>query len=243
MFQIKVDSRQLDAFADKLAKAAGTVRPIIVEQMAVEAQNLTTNSFRRSKSPYDEKWPPRKARGKLGAKSAAGFSLGKTVDIGEGSAFVVKAKPKRKKAKPKPKRSPKAKSKKAPKPKSRKAKGPRGGKGVGVSPVLGIGGDGSASVKAKKKKAAGKRKRGKRKGSRKLLVQSGAMRNSIHVYNVADAFTVGFGVNYATYHQTGTKRGLPVRMLIPTASLGLPKKWKREFQHVIQDVLTEYFDG
>ncbi len=58
----------------------------------------------------------------------------------------------------------------------------------------------------------------------------------------------GFGiapsVNYAPYHQLGAPRaGIAARMMVPSARLGLPPKWRDAFAAVVEEQLAAHFAG
>lgn len=53
------------------------------------------------------------------------------------------------------------------------------------------------------------------------------------------SFTVGPIVNYARYHQTGT-RYMVARKMVPDER-GIPKSWERDFEEIIVEVLEDHF--
>ncbi|NBC17447.1 MAG: hypothetical protein GVY18_09070 [Bacteroidetes bacterium] len=68
-----------------------------------------------------------------------------------------------------------------------------------------------------------------------LLVRTGAMRNSWHVGSVQPMrFTIVSGVEYADYHQNGT-RVMPSRMMVPHES-DVPPRWKDAFDEVVVEI-------
>jgi phage gpG-like protein len=74
----------------------------------------------------------------------------------------------------------------------------------------------------------------------RILQDTGVMRNSFHRKMVGrDGFTVGPSVDYATYHQTGTDRGLPVRRMVPDGDL--PSKWRARLIDIANEVLERAF--
>jgi phage gpG-like protein len=77
---------------------------------------------------------------------------------------------------------------------------------------------------------------------RALLVRSGLMRGSVFVKSEARQFTVGFARGYATFLQRGTSK-MVMRMLVPTATRGLPARWAREYEDVALDVFEELLGG
>lgn len=99
MFQIKGDTRQLEAFVRKLS-AAGSDLGELSESLASEAENLTKDSFRAQKDPYGQRWAPRRSesrrssgkqilvasgvlKGSINSKSSASqFSVGYSQQYG-----------------------------------------------------------------------------------------------------------------------------------------------------------------
>lgn len=78
------------------------------------------------------------------------------------------------------------------------------------------------------------RQKVKRKRILKINQSTGILRASLSYQASGDRVVVGFGVNYARYHQTGTRR-MPKRQLLPDAARGLPARVEREIQAIARD--------
>ena len=86
----------------------------------------------------------------------------------------------------------------------------------------------------------GRKQTTRRNSGKAIGVASGLMRTSMHVAIRAKEFTLSFARPYATWFHGGKKNQVP-RMLVPTASRGLPSSWAREFRKVVEDVFEELF--
>jgi len=84
----------------------------------------------------------------------------------------------------------------------------------------------------------------KRPDGRKILVgKTARLRNGWHRSQIGpESFTVSPSVDYAKYHQTGTRRGLVPRQMIPDGNR-LPSRWDRAFQETAEDFLEAQFRG
>lgn len=77
--------------------------------------------------------------------------------------------------------------------------------------------------------------------SGRILQDTGRLRSSFHRKNVSSvSVTIGPGVSYATFHQSGTKR-MVARPMVPEGSL--PAKWKIRINRVAQEVMADAFGG
>jgi phage gpG-like protein len=77
--------------------------------------------------------------------------------------------------------------------------------------------------------------------SGKILQDTGRLKNSWHRKAASKkGFTIGSGVAYAAPHQTGTKRGLPKRRMVPS-SKKLPARWRKRLVATAREVLDEHF--
>lgn len=78
--------------------------------------------------------------------------------------------------------------------------------------------------------------------SRKVLHgESSRLRNGWHVEQTSrGGFTVAPSVDYAAYHQTGTGN-MPARMMVPSASRGLPSDWAAELEAVALATMHAHF--
>lgn len=76
-------------------------------------------------------------------------------------------------------------------------------------------------------------------GGSRILVRTGAMRNS---FNVRRGDRTGFGVaasvGYATFHQRGTSRMVP-RKMVPNQG-DIPPTWRARFDEVAEEVIEEH---
>lgn len=76
-----------------------------------------------------------------------------------------------------------------------------------------------------------------RKG--KILQDTAIMKNSFFAGHVGeDGFRFGTNVQYAGYHQTGTKR-IAKRMMVPEGAL--PKAWADAFEEAANEILVDFF--
>lgn len=88
----------------------------------------------------------------------------------------------------------------------------------------------------------------------KPLEDTTILRDSFHVKSVErDRFVVAAGVDYAHFHQGGTKDRnagwdesketllIPPRKMIPDEG-DLPDRWKERFAEVLNDMITEHFE-
>lgn len=78
-------------------------------------------------------------------------------------------------------------------------------------------------------------------GGGAILVQTGAMRGSLHSSASGNTASVGYGTGYATYHQNGTSR-MVARKLVPDRGK-LPPAWVDAIEGVVEDVLDELLSG
>lgn len=77
--------------------------------------------------------------------------------------------------------------------------------------------------------------------SGKILQDTGRLRTGWHRKTVTgNGFTIGPAVKYATYHQHGTRRGLPARRMVPS-NKRLPGKWKQRLTDTAREVLEAHF--
>lgn len=74
--------------------------------------------------------------------------------------------------------------------------------------------------------------------SGRILQDTGRLRSGFKVSKVTKrGFRVSASVTYASYHQGGTKRGLPARRMVPDR--GLPAKWKSSFANAGREFLKD----
>lgn len=75
----------------------------------------------------------------------------------------------------------------------------------------------------------------------RILQDSGRMRDTWHWEDVsARGYTVAPGVDYAVYHQDGT-RTIPARPMVPDQDL--PDDWKRALSDIATRILSDHFNG
>lgn len=76
----------------------------------------------------------------------------------------------------------------------------------------------------------------------KILQDTGRLRASFHRKTIAgNRVTIGPGVAYARYHQTGTSR-MPARPMVPEGG-NLPAKWEARLNDVASEVMRDVFGG
>jgi len=76
--------------------------------------------------------------------------------------------------------------------------------------------------------------------SGKILQDTGRLRSSWHRTRASKrGFTVASAVKYAPFHQTGTRRGLAARPMVPNKKL--PLSWRNRYVETAQEILTEHF--
>lgn len=78
--------------------------------------------------------------------------------------------------------------------------------------------------------------------SGRILQDTGRLRSSFKVSRVnRRGFRVSASVSHASYHQTGTSRGLVPRRMVPHA--GLPARWRSRLRDVGRDFLKSRLGG
>ncbi len=78
-------------------------------------------------------------------------------------------------------------------------------------------------------------------GRKVLHGETTRLRNGWHVVGSdASGFEVAPSVDYAGYHQSGTSRMVP-RKMVPDASRGLPKEWADEFKAIAMATAINHF--
>lgn len=76
-----------------------------------------------------------------------------------------------------------------------------------------------------------------------LVGKTARLRRGWHLQRYGrGGFTVAPSVNYAAYHQKGTKR-MVSRMMVPTRSRGIPGKWRAALDGVAQAHFAAHFGG
>jgi phage gpG-like protein len=83
--------------------------------------------------------------------------------------------------------------------------------------------------------------RKKKKNGRKILSgKTSRLKGGWH-YKRADkgGFTISPSVDYAAYHQTGTRR-MVARKMVPD-SRGLPREWSKKLEEVAKEALEQHF--
>ncbi|HEV8246075.1 MAG TPA: hypothetical protein VGP93_09920 [Polyangiaceae bacterium] len=89
----------------------------------------------------------------------------------------------------------------------------------------------------------GKRWKGKKRpdGRQVLIGKTARLKGGWHVRRSGrNGFTISPSVDYAGYHQTGTKFA-PQRAMVPFKSRGLPKPWRAAFEEIAEDHLAAHF--
>ena len=83
----------------------------------------------------------------------------------------------------------------------------------------------------------GRRRRGR--GAR-ILQDTGVMRNSTGFVATTESVEVGFADPKAKYHQTGTRKGVPQRAVLPyDEARGFPRDWNQATEAAAVAWLTE----
>ena len=78
-------------------------------------------------------------------------------------------------------------------------------------------------------------------GRKVLHGETTRLRNGWHIEGSSDTgFEVAPSVDYAAYHQTGTSKMVP-RKMVPDTARGLPKEWADEFRAVALAKLSKHF--
>lgn len=78
-------------------------------------------------------------------------------------------------------------------------------------------------------------------GRKVLSGKTSRLKGGWHVVKATKrGFTVASAVNYATFHQTGTKY-IPQRRIVPDAAI--PQKWRRAIRDTIQEAFQQHFNG
>jgi len=76
----------------------------------------------------------------------------------------------------------------------------------------------------------------------KILQDKGRLKNSWHRVQVSAAgFRIAAGVDYATYHQSGTRR-MVARRMVPDGGR-LPQAWRAKMIAAATEVLEDHFRG
>ena len=78
--------------------------------------------------------------------------------------------------------------------------------------------------------------RGKTPRGGKILQNTGRMRSSVNYQLTGNGFRVSIPVNYATFHQDGT-RFMVQRMLVPSSAGGLGPIWLEAFNKAADNVI------
>lgn len=77
-------------------------------------------------------------------------------------------------------------------------------------------------------------------GGSAILVRTGSMRNSWNITELGPGgFTMAAGVDYAGYHQSGTRK-MVARKMVPNEG-DLPGNWEARFDDVTQEILDAHF--
>lgn len=85
-------------------------------------------------------------------------------------------------------------------------------------------------------------KKKKRDDGRQILVgKTARLKGGWHVKrSTKRGFTIAPSVDYAGFHQTGTKF-IPARHMVPTKTRGLPKEWRKALEAVALDHFAAHF--
>jgi phage gpG-like protein len=76
----------------------------------------------------------------------------------------------------------------------------------------------------------------------KILQDTARLKRSWHRKRIdAAGFTIGSGVSYASFHQEGTRR-LPPRKMVPDAG-NLPPRWRKAIVQAAVEAFDEHFNG
>lgn len=81
----------------------------------------------------------------------------------------------------------------------------------------------------------------KRDGRQILVGKTARLKGGWHVKRASrGGFTIAPSVDYAGFHQTGTKF-IPPRRMVPTKARGLPREWRNNLNEIIQDHFAAHF--
>lgn len=78
----------------------------------------------------------------------------------------------------------------------------------------------------------------KQKGSDRILVKTGNMRDSFYIIPRDKGFTIANSADYFKYHQEGTNT-IPQRAMIPIDNQ-FPPEWVEEYQRILEEVVKNH---